>query len=289
MAVAVADRLTNRGVAEAADNQPLISGQTNFNTQTTTVARLSGTGDLFSVVDTSGAGAVRGQGTAARYGVFGVSDAGIGLAASSQSGPGAFLDSVSGVGFQGRSVSSVGVIGSTNNNAVLSQGQAPSNAYAAQFVGGHGVFIDGDLQVTGQKSAAVEGSDGELRRVFCVESPEAFFEDFGAADLVNGSATVKLDQDFNDLVDGTRYHVFLTPYADCKGLFVSRRGPNAFDVQELGNGKGSLRFAYRIVAPRGDGPKLRLPKTKRPDLQSIQDQGSKFDQLVREVRGRGPK
>src|SRR5262245_53959200 len=102
MAAAVADRLTHRGVAEAADNSATISGQTNFNSQPTVVARVSGTGDLFSVVDTSGAGALKGQGTANRYGVFGVSDSGIGLAASSQSGPGAFLDSVSSVGFQGR-------------------------------------------------------------------------------------------------------------------------------------------------------------------------------------------
>lgn len=151
--------------------------------------------------------------------------------------------------------SKIGIVGISETSA------------SALFAGGLGVFIDGDLQVTGQKSAAVPLKDGELRRVYCMESPEAHFEDFGAADLVNGAATVRLDKEFNELVDGARYHVFLTPYGDCNGLFVARQGLNAFEVRELRGGKSSLRFSYRIVAPRGDGPRQRLPRTDRPDTE----------------------
>lgn len=156
--------------------------------------------------------------------------------------------------------SKVGVVGIATSNA------------AGYFAGGIGVFVDGDLQVTGQKSAAVPLKNGELRRVYCMESPEAHFEDFGAADLANGSATVTLDTEFNELVDGSQYHVFLTPYGDCNGLFVARQGPNAFEVRELRGGKSSLRFSYRIVAPRADGPKQRLPRTDRPDTKRFVEQ-----------------
>jgi len=46
------------------------------------------------------------------------------------------------------------------------------------------------------KSAAVLHPDGTHRRLYCVESPDSWFEDFGEAPLECGEATVTLDPDF---------------------------------------------------------------------------------------------
>lgn len=270
-AAAITDRFGDHGTALATDNAPLVVGQTNLATIQTSLAKTSGgAGVAFYLLDQTGTAAsfgIRGEATGAGVGVYGLTDSGIGVkGVANTTGTGAFLDSNSGVGFQGRSVTGIGVVGSTNNSVVLSEGQAPLTAYAGQFIGGHGVYINGDLQVTGIKSAVVPlAKDGTQRRVYCMESPEAFFEDFGEGKLAGGVATVSLNNDFAQIVHTDHYHVFLTPYGDCKGLYVSGRTPSEFQVREVGGGTSNLMFSYRIVASRGDTPRIRMQVAHPPN------------------------
>jgi hypothetical protein len=63
------------------------------------------------------------------------------------------------------------------------------------------VFVRGDFTVAGgAKSAAVPHPDGTHRWLYCLESPESWFEDFGRAQLTCGRAEVKIDPDFAALV-----------------------------------------------------------------------------------------
>ena len=94
--------------------------------------------------------------------------------------------------------------------------------------------------------------DGSQRVLHCMESPEHWFEDFGAAKLKSGRAVVKLDTDFAKVIKRGDYHVFLTPKGDCRGLCVSRQGGASFEVRELQGGKSSVAFSYRIVGLRKD-------------------------------------
>jgi hypothetical protein len=55
-----------------------------------------------------------------------------------------------------------------------------------------------------------------------------------------------------------RYHVFLTPNGDSKGLYVSRKTATSFEVREQGGGTSSVTFDYRIVAKRVGPENLRL-------------------------------
>jgi hypothetical protein len=56
----------------------------------------------------------------------------------------------------------------------------------------------------------------------------------------------------------TEYHVFLTPNGDCKGLYVTNETATDFEVRELGAGKSSVAFDYRIVAKRAGYENQRL-------------------------------
>src|SRR6185503_5124783 len=111
--------------------------------------------------------------------------------------------------------------------------------------------------VTGAKSAVVPHPDGSLRQVYCLESPESYFEDFGSARLLKGSAHVQLDPEFAALVQGDSYQVFITPEGDSKGLYVNDKRPDGFAVREQQGGYSDLLFSYRIVAKRKDiaGPR----------------------------------
>ena len=124
--------------------------------------------------------------------------------------------------------------------------------------------VTGDQVVWGTKSAAAKHTDGTHRLLYCVESPESQFEDFGEARLVKGRAKIRLDRDFAAVADTRQYHVFITPYGDSNGLYVSGRNRNGFEVREQGGGTSSLRFSYRIVAKRRDVAVKRFRKVARP-------------------------
>ena len=67
----------------------------------------------------------------------------------------------------------------------------PPNSNAGFFIGQ--VYINGPLVIAGgAKSAAVPHPDGTHRLLYCMESPESWFEDFGTGTISGGKAEVKL-------------------------------------------------------------------------------------------------
>lgn len=128
--------------------------------------------------------------------------------------------------------------------------------FAGLFFGN--VQVQGDFTVTGHKSAAVPHPDGTHRRLYCVESTENWFEDFGRGRLSGGRAKIALDEDFAKLVKPRDYHVFLTPEGECNGLYLHRKDAGSFEIRELGKGTSSIGFSYRIVARRRDAKGKRL-------------------------------
>lgn len=122
----------------------------------------------------------------------------------------------------------------------------------------------GNLVIFGSKSAAVPYPDGSHRLMFALEAPDNWFEDFGKAQLVNGHATVPIPADFVATVRTDDYYVFLTPYGDSSGLYVSNQTPSSFEVREQRGGTDSLPFSYRIVAKRRDVSPQRLPAVSPP-------------------------
>jgi hypothetical protein len=128
------------------------------------------------------------------------------------------------------------------------------------------VIVVGNFSVAyGTKSAIVKHPDGSARQLYCMESPENWFEDFGVGELRNGHAHVQLDREFAALVRTDHYHVFLTPHGDSNGLYVSDTQPHSFDVREQQGGQRSLEFSYRIVAKRRDVDAIRLKPVQAPD------------------------
>jgi hypothetical protein len=124
---------------------------------------------------------------------------------------------------------------------ITSQAQTPpehagvwgaGNLSAGVFYGT--VVVTGNHIVQGGKFAAVKAPDGSHRLLHAVEAPEAWFEDVGRGQLVKGKATVKLDSEFAGAVSVQDYHVFLTPLGETRGLFVGRKTPAGFEVQEQG-------------------------------------------------------
>jgi hypothetical protein len=117
----------------------------------------------------------------------------------------------------------VGATGTSGGAALVGASNGIAGAYAAALYGP--VVITGSLAVVGSKSAAVPCEDGVHRLVYCVESPESWFEDFGKGQLVRGSADVALDPQFAAIANIDDYYVFVTPYDQHSELMVSERTP----------------------------------------------------------------
>ena len=146
-------------------------------------------------------------------------------------------------GVIGTTNANVGVIGfSTNNIGVL--GYTTKGSFAGYFLG--------NLGVTGTKAAVVPFPDGTHRALYCMESPELWFEDFGTAKLKRGRAVVKLDADFAKVIKRGDYRVFLTSEGDCRGLHIRRKSAASFEVRESLGGKSNIAFSYRVVGRRKD-------------------------------------
>ncbi|HEX8814427.1 MAG TPA: hypothetical protein VF753_02910 [Terriglobales bacterium] len=128
----------------------------------------------------------------------------------------------------------------------------PFRAFNSANNAGCSVNQSGELLCNGGENAVVP-LDGGKRKVAlsAIESPQNWFEDFGSAQLVNGVAVVRLDPDFIQAVNSEKeYRVFPVPNGDCKGLYVTNKSPESFEVRELGGGTSNIRFDYRITAIR---------------------------------------
>jgi hypothetical protein len=130
----------------------------------------------------------------------------------------------------------------------------------------------GNTVASGTKSASVETADYGQRLVYAVESPEVWFEDFGSAKLVNGTATVKFESIFADTVNlNEDYRVFLTPLGDC-ALYVAEKTPASFTVKAMGGLTCSIAFDYRIVAKRLGYEQTRLEPDSSLNSRSLEVQ-----------------
>jgi hypothetical protein len=115
-----------------------------------------------------------------------------------------------------------------------------------------GIGRGGSLSCTGQiKSLVSAGNGARTVETYAPQSAENWMEDYGTGTMEQGVAVVKIDLAFAETASETPdYHVFITPNADSKGLYVINKTATSFEVRESGGGVSSLTFDYKIVAKR---------------------------------------
>jgi hypothetical protein len=211
-------------------------------------------------VGVAGDGGPAASGGGLNVGVLGMSDAAYGVIGESATGSGIFGQN--GIG-------DVAAESPTAWFESLSPVETTAPVILAQAIGGScQVETNGDLVCTGSKSAVVHLPDSRWVKLYAVESPENWFEDFGSGQLASGSAEVSLDATFAETVNTTSdYHVFLTPNGDSRGLYVAAKTATAFVVREQDGGKSNITFDYRVVARRKGYETVRLADFSRQQEQ----------------------
>ncbi len=217
-------------------------------------------------------------------GVLGVGNNAANIGALAAGSGGAFTGTYAGAyGLGLNTGNGTGVIGVGNNlpNALtLSQGSGGAffgntvgvYGYSATIGGGFGGYFENSgadyayvggnqggtsykIIGTGTVATIVDRTDGSKATMFCAESPEILFQDYGTGKLVNGKVHISLDSIFsNNIFVDANYplKVFVQLNGDCKGVYVTNRSATGFDVIELNSGTSNTEFTWTVVANRKD-------------------------------------
>jgi hypothetical protein len=211
------------------------------------------------------------------YGVVGIDqseDGGtmnFGVSGRSYHGTGIFGTSGTGIGVSGASRTAAGLAGTSASDVepaleIQATGSGPL-MFARNAMNVKVLKLDqaGNLTITGVIKTSGPCQTGCSRPgthliSYAPQESSPTMEDFGEGQLIDGSATVRIDRAFANAIDQTKdYLVFITPYGDSKGLYVATRSPAGFLVRESGGGHSTLGFGYRIVAKPYGSTDTRLP------------------------------
>lgn len=205
-------------------------------------------------------------------GVFGVSGGGtgqpFGVVGSVAAAPGFALYGVANVSGTVGFAAGAGVTG-----AIAGQFSGPVNIYNNGAIAPGNLYVQGNQTIVGTKSAAVPHPDGSHRLLYCMESPEAWFEDFGTGTITAGKAEVKFDTDFAAVVDTNTLHVFTEAHDETHHLAVKATSGKGFSVAADVAGLAARgvkaadvngTFSYRVVAKRKDVKAERLARFELP-------------------------
>lgn len=127
--------------------------------------------------------------------------------------------------------------------------------------GGVGVYCQGNFSCTGSKSAIVRTDDGP-KEMYCVESPDSWFEDFGSAVIQGKKTRVELKKDYASTVTVSNefpMKIFIQ-MEDSRIQYKITKGDGWFELEITNDSSTALgtSFDYRIVAKRKYFEKLRM-------------------------------
>ena len=129
------------------------------------------------------------------------------------------------------------------------------------------MILKGSLMTHGTPLVLSRTSGGQDVAMYEPKQAEATVEDFGEAQLVDGSGYVRIDPAFAATMSSSHtYMVFLTPNGPSRGLYVSDKSPAGFSVHENPGGHATLSFDYRIVAKPLGAPTPRLATVRSVEM-----------------------
>jgi hypothetical protein len=166
-------------------------------------------------------------------------------------------------GVYGRSKYYNGVRGeASDDNSVSGYYSGTNTSYAGVYGGrgsyGYGVYYSGGLSGSGTKNCVMRTSKGPAA-LYCQESPENWFEDFGSGQLTGGRCHIDLESLFLETVTVDGQHqikVFLQQTSGEPVNLVVQKGMTGFDV--VGPAGSDVSFDYRVVAKRKGFEDVRL-------------------------------
>jgi hypothetical protein len=209
---------------------------------------------------------VVGSGMAGGDGVDGFSAGGPGAALYGSTNTGFALVAFNQPGNSNPAASIFGGQGNTASNSLVTYDVLNSATFWVD--NGGGAHVRGLIFTGGPCSAGcakTKDSPQRLVQRYTPQEAEPTIEDVGEAQLSDGSAYVRIDPAFANVMDRrATYLVFVTPQGLTRGLYVTNKTAQGFQVTEEPGGSASVAFDYRIVAKPFGQSAPRLPMIAAP-------------------------
>ena len=93
--------------------------------------------------------------------------------------------------------------------------------------------------------------DGTTLDLYCPVSNEYVLTISGTGSLNNGKCHVKIDPVISKRIEAGEEHpirVFVQPEGECRGVYVSNKTSEGFDVAELMGGSSNVNFSWSLEA-----------------------------------------
>lgn len=154
----------------------------------------------------------------------------------------------------------------------------PGTNVGYAFVGGNDGFGATKITGTGAVAEIVPTPNHGRVKLFCPESPEYWYQDYGTVSMVNGQAHVELDPIMAEVIvvdANNRIRVFATPVdmLNFEGVTVTNQTATGFDLVELNGATHSGTVDYQLIAKpktnygQGRFPQGRGPAWLKPDME----------------------
>jgi hypothetical protein len=195
---------------------------------------------------------------------------GSGLAASADGEPAMWFSygvGVSGTGDEvGGFFKATSTLAAGGQRAIWASSGASDYAYVCYR---HTNGLQYDVYGSGGLALAMPTSKG-YKVLTTTESPEAWIEDYGSAEIKGGTCHVDLDPLLLDCVtinEANPIKVFVQLTSPVTNQFYVKKGTDAFDVIVMGEGAETVEgtFDYRVVAARKNREKIRFAEAESPE------------------------
>ncbi len=137
----------------------------------------------------------------------------------------------------------------------VGQGIAIQDGFGAAWNVGAWNGVYSKITGTGGVGTVVKDLNGQNVTMYCPESPEILFQDYGEGKLVNGKVHIELDPILAKNIIINEEHplrVYVQLEGNCKGVYVANKTTTGFDVIELDGGTSNVQFQYTVVCNRAD-------------------------------------
>jgi hypothetical protein len=211
-------------------------------------------------------GGIEGDGMAGGNGVAGFSNGGPGDALYGSTNTGFALVAFNQPGNSNPAATIIGGQGNAASNSLVTFDVLSSATFWVD--NGGSAHVRGLIFTGGPCSAGcakTKDSPARLVQRYTPQEAVPTIEDVGEAQLSGGSAYVRIDPAFANVIDrGATYLVFVTPQGPTLGLYVTNKTAQGFQVKEEQGGSSPVAFDYRIVAKPFGQSAPRLPMIATP-------------------------
>lgn len=192
-------------------------------------------------------------------------------------------------GNPGFSIGAQGVADSQNQDAMGVQGLSFSNgviriggyfeglsypgvSQAYAYVGGtvNSGATQRKIIGTGSVSEIIPTESHGRVTLTCPESPEYWYQDYGTVEMINGKATIKVDEILADIIvvdEENPLRIICTPVGMpyFNGITIMSQTKNSVEILELNGGNHSGKLQYQLVAkPKTNFGEGRFPQAPGP-------------------------